>query len=227
MRKILLTALMILIMSSIVRAEEVEKEYDIETGRLWGFPSYVVTFELSDPNVAEVVKKNGNNLVHFVNPGDVYVRAIFYSGGRPAETHLYLFHVTGEPRGANAVDRSTFAQEILNLVNVERARVGLKPLRLSNDLNRYSAIRAKEIVKSFSHTRPNGENGALIIPKARYRGENLAAGAASPSAVVQQWMESPGHRDNILFGEYEELGVGYYFDNDGRYRHYWVQLFRG
>lgn len=227
MKKFLSLALLMLLLISSVRAEEIEKEFSIETGKSWGFPTYVVTFEISDPNVAEITRnKNGGELVRFVNPGEVLMRAIFYSGGEPVESHLYKFNVTGEPKGANAVDRNTFAQEILDLVNAERARVGLKPMRLASDLNRYADIRAKEIVGQFSHTRPNGENGALIIPKARYRGENLSAGSSSPSAVMHQWMNSRSHRDNILFADYDELGVGYFFDADGQYRHYWVQLFR-
>ena len=227
MKKILLTALIVLMMISIVRAEDIEQEIEIETGHYWGFPGYVVTYELGDPSIAELTKsKTGDTFVRFINPGDVYVRATFYSGGQAVESELYLFHVTGEARGANAVDRNTFAQEVLILVNAERARVGAPPLRLANDLNRYADIRAKEIVKQFSHTRPNGENGALIIPACRYRGENLSAGAASPQSVMYQWMHSPKHRENILFADYEELGVGYCFDDEGEYKHYWVQLFR-
>ncbi len=227
MKKFFSILIPLLLTVSIVRAEPVESEYDIETGRMWGFPNYVVTFEISDPDIAEVIRdKTGGNLVRFVNPGEVYVRATFYSDGEPVEQYLYLFHVSGEPKGSNAVNRSTFAREVLELVNAERARYHLRPLRLADDLNRYADIRAREIVGKFSHTRPNGENGAKIIPRGRYRGENLAAGASSPSAVVHQWMNSEGHRANILFADYEELGVGYYFDDDGQYRHYWVQLFR-
>ena len=227
MKKIFSSLLMLLLTVAIVRAEPVEKEYNIETGKMWGFPNYVVTYEISDPNIAEVIRdKTGAHLIRFLSPGDVHVRATFYSGGEPEDTLLFLFHVSGEPKGSNAVNRSTFAREVLALVNAERARYHVRPLRLADDLNRYADIRAREIVKQFSHTRPNGQNGALIIPRGRYRGENLAAGASSPSAVVHQWMNSEGHRANILNAEYEELGVGYCFDDDGQYRHYWVQLFR-
>ena len=227
LKKVLLIFALLAMMISSGDAEELRAERSIETGKMWGYTDYVVTYEISDERIAEVFKhKSGATLVRFVNPGDVYVRVTFYSGGQPAETELHLFHVTGEARGSTAVNRETIAEEILELVNAERARYGLKPLKLASDLNRYAATRAKEIVKQFSHTRPNGENGALIIPKAKYRGENLSAGSASAQAVMYQWMNSPEHRDNILFGDYEELGVGYVFDENGRYRHYWVQLFR-
>ncbi len=227
MKKFFVMLLIILSTVSIVRAEPVEKEYNISTGRMWGFPTYVVTFDISDPDIAEVItSKSGDKLVRFLNPGDVFIRVTFYSGGQPVDTLDCLFHVSGEPTGSNAVNRSTFAREVLELVNAERARYNLRPLRLADDLNRYADIRAKEIVKQFSHTRPNGENGALIIPRGRYRGENLFGGLTSPSAVMYQWMNSPDHRDNILFADYEEIGVGYFFDGDSQYRHYWVQLFR-
>lgn len=227
LKKIFSILIPLLLMCSPVRAEALESEYNIETGKMWGFPNYVVTFEVSDSDIAEIIRdKRGSNLVRFLNPGEVYVRATFYSGGEPVENYLYLFHVSGEPKGSNAVNRSTFAQEVLELVNAERARHHVRPLRIADDLNRYADIRAREIVNKFSHTRPNGENGVYIMPRGRYRGENLAAGAASPSAVVHQWMNSPGHRANILSADFEELGVGYCFDDDGQYRHYWVQLFR-
>ena len=218
--------LMMVLMISTVHAQDITEELDISTGIMWGFSGYVVTFEISDPDIAEVVKKNGNTLVHFLSPGDVFVTAIFYSGGQPVESYLYLFHVTGEPTGGNAVNRSSFAQEVLDIVNAERAKYNLRPLRLADDLNRYADIRAKEIVRLFSHTRPNGESALNIIPRCRYKGENIAAGTPSPQSVMEQWMNSPGHRANILSADFEELGVGYYFDDEGQYRHYWVQLFR-
>ena len=226
MKKFLLIPLMLLLMVSTVAAQDLTDEINITTGRMWGFPGYVVTFDISDPDIAEVIDGNGCKLVRFLSPGDVYVTAIFYSGGQPVESYLYLFHVTGEPTGSNAVDRSSFAQQVLEIVNVERAKHHLRPLRLADDLNRYADIRAKEIVRLFSHTRPNGESALNIIPRCRYKGENIAAGTPSPQSVMEQWMNSPGHRANILSADFEELGVGYCFDDDGQYRHYWVQLFR-
>ena len=57
-------------------------------------------------------------------------------------------------------------------------------------------------------------------------GENIAAGSATPETVVKQWMNSPGHRANILNSDYEELGVGYAYKSGSEYGHYWVQMFR-
>lgn len=69
-------------------------------------------------------------------------------------------------------------------------------------------------------TRPTGTNWGFPT------GENLQAGAATPEEAVQQWINSPSHRENILSTEYEELGVGYIYVPESKYKHYWVQLFR-
>ena len=122
---------------------------------------------------------------------------------------------------------SNFAQEVLDLVNIERAKENLKPLKLSGALNHYAQIRAKEITKKFAHTRPSGYSCFTVIPKPyRTVGENIAAGQRSPQEVVQAWMDSPGHRENIMNPKFRELGMGYLYIPDSKYKHYWAQLFR-
>ena len=122
---------------------------------------------------------------------------------------------------------SNFAQEILQLVNYERAKEHLKPLKLSSSMNHYAQIRAKEITKKFSHTRPSGYSCFTVIPKPyRTVGENIAAGQRSASEVVAAWMNSKGHRENILNPNFKELGMGYLYLPDSQYKHYWAQLFR-
>ena len=122
----------------------------------------------------------------------------------------------------------SFAVEVLNLVNEERARVGVAPLRLANDLQEAAAIRAREIIEIFSHTRPDGSDCFTVMRnRGRTWGENIAAGYPSASETVNQWMNSPGHRANILNPNFRELGVGYAYEDYSTYHHYWVQLFRG
>ena len=121
-----------------------------------------------------------------------------------------------------------FAVEVLNLVNEQRAKVGAPPLRLAEDLQQATAIRAREIVQVFSHTRPDGSDCFTVMKKrGRTCGENIAAGNSSASATVEQWMNSQGHRENILNPNFRELGVGYAYEDYSTYHHYWVQLFRG
>ena len=127
-----------------------------------------------------------------------------------------------------ALAAENFAVEVLNLVNAERARVGAALLRLADDLQEESAIRAREIVQSFSHTRPNGSDCFTVMRnRGRTWGENIAAGHASAQETVEQWMNSDGHRENILNPRFRELGVGYAYEDYSTYQHYWVQLFRG
>ena len=121
-----------------------------------------------------------------------------------------------------------FAQEVLYLVNVERTKVGLKPLKLSDDMNRFADVRAKELPTLFSHTRPGGSSCFTAVKVSyHYVGENIAAGQSTPEEVVEGWMNSQGHRENILNPNYTQLGVGYTYAPNTDYKHFWVQLFKG
>lgn len=118
--------------------------------------------------------------------------------------------------------QQTQIKEVARLVNIERAKVGSSPLSLSTELNGYADIRAREIYVSFSHTRPDGTPFSTVGRV--YGGENIACGLASMNYaenVVDAWMSSEGHRNNILSTNYRSIGVGYYFYEGA----YWVQLF--
>ncbi len=117
--------------------------------------------------------------------------------------------------------------EALRLTNVERAKEGLQPLSTFEGLHAAAQIRAREIGQVFDHTRPNGQscmtalNDVGLDPYDFTRsGENIAIGYGTPAAVVDGWMNSPGHRSNILTGPYTHLGMG----NNGRG---WTQMFLG
>lgn len=128
----------------------------------------------------------------------------------------------------DADEHEHFAVEVLNLVNAERAKVGAPPLTLAGDLQEEADIRAQEIVQLFSHTRPDGTDCFTVMRnRGNTCGENIAAGYGSAAETVEQWMNSPGHRENILKPAYRELGVGYAYEDYSTYHHYWVQLFRG
>ncbi len=125
-------------------------------------------------------------------------------------------------------DTSRFPAEVLRLVNVERSRVGLQPLRFSDDLAASALIRAREIPIKFSHTRPNGTKCFTAMAQVGHiLGENLAGGQRTPKQVVDAWMDSPTHRANILNKDFRELGVVYYYQANSKFKHYWVQHFRG
>lgn len=123
---------------------------------------------------------------------------------------------------------NNYAQEILNLVNIERANAGVQNLSLSDTLMDGAAIRANEITNYFSHTRPDGTACTTVIENtypSSYNGENIAAGYQSAADVVNAWMNSTGHRENILRSSYSELGVGLAYDANSVYGYHWVQLF--
>lgn len=111
----------------------------------------------------------------------------------------------------------TDVYEVIALTNKERERVGLQSLEAQNALMELAQIRAEEISEKFSHIRPDG----VRISELGY-GENISKGRSSPSAVVNAWMNSEGHKTNILYTKYQNIGVGC-FVKDGTY--YWVQLF--
>ena len=112
------------------------------------------------------------------------------------------------------------AYEVLNIVNQRRAENGLQPLTMDRDLLDAAMLRAAEITKNFSHTRPCG----LICWSACYKayGENIASGYATPAIVMDAWMGSAGHKSNILDSDFVSAGIGC-FNYNGR--NYWVQLF--
>lgn len=123
---------------------------------------------------------------------------------------------------------SDFYAEVLRLVNVERAAYGLPSLTTSDGLQAAANVRAAELPSSFSHNRPNGSSCFTALSEAGISysraGENIAWGQRTPEAVVKAWMNSPGHRENILSSNFKQLGVGYTQVNG---TNYWSQLFIG
>ncbi len=123
----------------------------------------------------------------------------------------------------DTVATAHYESEVLRLVNIERAKQGLAALSASSAAAMQAAdVRSAEIKTSFSHTRPNGSSCFTALEEAgisyRAAGENIASGYPTPSAVVAGWMNSDGHRANILSKNFTQLAVGY--DNNS-----WVQLF--
>ena len=208
--------------------EMVVGEYNRSTGTNWYFPGKKVTYKVSDSSVAEVLQgKDGQYRVHFIAPGEVYVYATFYSQGQPLEPELYLFHITGQAIDESATDWGTFALEILRRTNEERKKVGLEPLKAEFMLSDAAAIRAGEAAQVYSHTRPDGSPYHTALTGITYKqaGENLQAGAANPEEAMRACMNSPTHRENILYPDFNVLGVGYVYVPNSKYHHYWVQIF--
>lgn len=119
-------------------------------------------------------------------------------------------------------------EEILKLVNKERANNGLKPLQMDWQVSRVAQYKSDDMANSnyFSHTSPNYGTPFDMLKsfniKYRTAGENIAKGQKTPQAVVTAWMNSEGHRANILNPNYTHLGVGYTVKNGTTY---WTQMF--
>ena len=139
--------------------------------------------------------------------------------------------VPDTPNTPDAPDSSVssgFARQVLDLVNRERAANGLSALTLDSTLSRYAAVKAQDMHDNgyFSHTSPTYGSPFDMMQSFdityRYAGENIAMGYSSPEAVVTAWMNSAGHRANILSANFTTLGVGYVADGG-----YWTQWFIG
>ena len=129
---------------------------------------------------------------------------------------------------ARYVNTYDYRQEVIRLVNVERAKESLPALKEDANLAKAASLRASEIVENTSHTRPNGSDCFTAIENmSDYRafGENIAYGQKTPAEVVEDWMHSPGHRANIL----DEKGHGFNVIGVGCYEYnnilYWTQFF--
>lgn len=120
-------------------------------------------------------------------------------------------------------DQEEFAREVIRLTNIEREKAGLEPLVEHETAMEYAQIRAEEIADYFSHDRLNGEDGGMYSHYTFM--ENIAKGSRTPEAVVEAWMNSPGHRATMMadYSDYGNgMGVGVYRKNSVIY---WVQEF--
>lgn len=119
-------------------------------------------------------------------------------------------------------------EQVVTLVNKERAKAGLQKLSIDTTLQAAAAKRAKELKSLFSHVRPDETMCFTVLDQYNISymaaGENIAMGQTTPEAVMNSWMNSPGHKANILSGNFTKIGVGCYQYNG---RLYWVQLFIG
>jgi len=128
------------------------------------------------------------------------------------------------------VPAEQWKREVLTLVNEERAKNGLESLEWGITCEAAAAVRARELMTSYAHTRPDGSSWETACPlpdTGGSNGENLMAGnaAVSPQTVVAAWMNSPDHRANILSPNFTKLSVGFIFDPSTKYETYWSQFF--
>ena len=134
--------------------------------------------------------------------------------------------VQGSSSVSAGIQSSSAASEVVRLTNSARSQNGYAALVEDSALSEAAAVRAREIARSFSHTRPSGASFSSALSESGVSylraGENIASGQKSASEVVNAWMNSPGHRANILNRSYSRIGSASV--NVGGTL-YWVQLF--
>ncbi|WP_153007710.1 CAP domain-containing protein [Bacillus coahuilensis] len=134
-----------------------------------------------------------------------------------------------EENGANIESEEEWKKEILRLVNTEREKEGLPDLTLDELVSETAQAKAVDLMENgyFAHESPTYGSPFNMLStfgvSYTAAGENIAAGQTTPEQVVKEWMESPGHRANILNASFTDLGVGY--AEGGSYGTYWVQMF--
>ncbi|NLY70989.1 MAG: serine protease [Clostridiales bacterium] len=122
-----------------------------------------------------------------------------------------------------------YEAKVVDLVNKERAAQGLAPLKYNAELSKVARIKAEDMRDKnyFSHTSPTYGSPFDMMKsfgiKYRAAGENIAKGYRTPESVMDGWMNSPGHKANIMSPNFTEVGVGYVTDSKGT--GYWVQMF--
>jgi uncharacterized protein YkwD len=140
-----------------------------------------------------------------------------------------------EQLSTTSSSNNAFIQQVVALTNSYRAQAGLQPLQLNSKLTAAAYRHSRDMALNdfFDHQGSDGSRAGIRIAAQGYRytmaGENIAAGYTTPAEVVTGWMNSPGHRANILYPTAKEIGVGFYFlandSGEAPYQYYWTQNF--
>lgn len=133
---------------------------------------------------------------------------------------------SGSTGSGSGTTQSDFATQVVTLVNKERAAAGLSALKSDSKLTQVALAKAKDMYNNnyFDHNSPTYGSPFDMMKQFgvsySYAGENIAKGQQNPQAVMTAWMNSSGHKANILGGNYSSIGVAYY-------NGVWVQEFTG
>lgn len=190
---------------------------------------YILAFLLSLSAVS------ASAVTHTVTEGDsMWKIAVRYEVGlseiKTANPHIKnpALIYPGDVLNIPQVDKTVrqYEEEVIRLVNIERANHGLNPLTEDWELSRVARYKSQDMRDNnyFSHTSPVYGSPFDMIKNFgityRSAGENIARGQKTPEAVVRGWMNSSGHRANILNASYNKIGVGYVADGK-----FWTQMF--
>lgn len=154
-----------------------------------------------------------------------------------SSTYIYAQSIPESPNsilasnlrtGTTVNSQAQFENRVLELVNIERKKVGLKALQMDENVRNVARLKSEDMRKKnyFDHISPTYGSPFEMLKtysiSYKSAGENIAKGQTSPEAVVKAWMNSPGHRANILSKNFTHMGVGYVASGS-----YWTQMFIG
>jgi uncharacterized protein YkwD len=126
---------------------------------------------------------------------------------------------------------TSFEARVIELINEERAKANLPALTYQSQLTAAAQLHSADMACNnyFNHTAIDGSGPSERATRQGYSssfiGENIAAGYSTPKVVVEGWMNSPGHKANILGADYTEIGVGYAYSSKSGYGAYWTAVF--
>ena len=203
----------------------VGESYTIKENTNSGSYAHAANLKWTSTNtrVVTVKKGSGNKAVlKAVSEGTANVKLTLYNG-KTAICKVSVVDCSDVYSAKTDKDYYSLSHKVYEIVNQERIKAGVKPLRFNDKVYKAAMIRAKECHKCFSHIRPNGKDCFTALSEAgvkqNYAGENIAVGFSSPKSVMEVWMQSSGHRSNILNPVFTDFGCG--VCNTGE----WTQFF--
>ena len=203
----------------------VGESYTIKESTNSGSYAHAANLKWTSTNtrVVTVKKGSGNKAVlKAVREGTANVKLTLYNG-KTAICKVSVVDCSDVYSAKTDKDYYSLSHKVYEIVNQERIKAGVKPLRFNDKVYKAAMVRAKECHKYFSHIRPNGKDCFTALSEAgvkqNYAGENIAVGFSSPKSVMEGWMQSSGHRSNILNPVFTDFGCG--VCNTGE----WTQFF--
>ena len=187
--------------------------------------------------IGGVITVTAASVTHTVEAGDsMWKLAVRYQIGiselvaaNPQIKNSALIYVGDKVNVPNIDDVKQLEQQVAQMVNEERDKAGLAPLKMNWEVSRTARYKSQDMIdkRYFAHQSPTYGSPFNMMESFGIRfsagGENIAYGQRTPTEVMQAWMDSPGHRANIMSAVYNEIGVGAAKAANGTL--YWTQLF--
>ena len=136
---------------------------------------------------------------------------------------------TSKTTSSAKASNSNYERKVVQLVNIEREKNGLKALSFDSSISNVARTKSRDMADNnyFAHNSPTYGSAGNMLEKSGISltlwGENIASGQYTPEDVVRGWMNSTGHRANILSPNFTKIGVGYATNSNGT--PYWTQMF--